>query len=126
MLQELPNVKQVKGQRRRRWFWSEDEDLIVWYAWHGAIFGFQLCYDKRGTERALTWLSKDGFSHDRVDDGEDVGVGYKRAPVLVPDGVFDASAMSRRFLAISEMLPREIVEFVSSKLRQYTDGPPKT
>jgi hypothetical protein len=119
MLVEYMGVRQIPGQRGRRWFSSRDEELIVWYADDGSIFGFQLCYDLQSHEKALTWLPHKGFSHNRVDDGEGVGLGHKRAPVLVPNGVFDVATVSRRFLEISASLPDEVREFVSRKLREY-------
>lgn len=126
MLRELPAVKQVKGEHRRRWFNSESEDLIVWYADDGSISGFQLCYDRPRSERALTWLPQTGFSHDRVDDGEGVGIAHKRSPVLVPDGVFDPGAVAMRFREISAQLPGDVVEFVSAKLKEHIDLVPNT
>src|SRR5437879_5394940 len=80
MLTEYSDVKRIPGQRARRWFHSDDEDLIVWYADDGSIFGFQLYYDKQKSERALTWLPQSAFSHDRVDDGEGPALVYKRTP----------------------------------------------
>ena len=126
MLVEYSGVQQIQGQRRRRWFSSEDEDLIVWYADDGSIFGFQLCYDLQRHERALTWLPHKGFSHNRIDDREGVGLAHKRAPVLVPDGVFDVAAVSHRFLEISAGLPNDVHEFVSGKLQEYTERAPST
>ena len=126
MLAEYSNVKRSPGERPRRWFHSSDEDLIVWYADDGSIFGFQLCYDRRNSERALTWLPQSGFSHDRVDDGEGPGLVYKRTPVLVPDGAFDASAMLPRFIKISGSLPQDVIDFVSGKLREYAERDPNT
>jgi hypothetical protein len=98
----------------------------VWYADDGSIFGFQFCYDKQKSERALTWLPDNGFFHNRVDDGEGPALTYKRTPVLVADGAFDASAMSLRFLQISQAIPRDIFEFVSSKLREHAERVPNT
>jgi hypothetical protein len=126
MLTEYSGVRQIPGHRPRRWFHSEDEDLIVWYANDGSIFGFQLCYDKQKSERALTWLPQSGFSHSRVDDGEGPALTYKRTPVLVADGVLDASAVSSRFLRISKALPRDVFEFVAGKLREYAERAPGT
>lgn len=121
MLRELSDVRQIEGGRPRRWFQSGDEDLIVWYAEDGSIYGFQLCYDRQGRERALTW-TPGGFSHNRIDAGERRGFRYKRTPLLVADGRFDASAMTRRFLEISAALPPEIREFVSGKLAEHPRG----
>jgi len=125
MLTDYAGVRQIPGDRPRRWFQSEDEDLIVWYAEDGSIFGFQLCYDKQKSERALTWLPQSGFSHNRVDDSKGPGL-TKGTPLLVADGVFDVSTMSRRFLQISETLPREVFEFVSGKLGEYAKRAPNT
>ena len=119
MLKEYSGVQQAAGQRPRRWFHSQDEDLIVWYAGDGSIHGFQLCYDKQRSERALTWLPGRGFSHDRVDDGEGSPLTYKRTPMLVADGAFDVYAMLERFPQIAAALPREVFDFVGGKLREY-------
>jgi hypothetical protein len=119
MLRELSDVRQIEGSRRRRWFQSSNEDLIVWYAEDDSIYGFQLCYDRHDDERALTWMRGQGFSHNRIDAGEGSALRYKRSPVLVADGRFDAHAMMRRFMEISAALPQEIGEFVSGKLAEY-------
>jgi hypothetical protein len=122
MLRELAPVNQSVPGRPRRWFQSDNEDLIVWYAEDGAIYGFQLCYDRQGHERALTWAPDHGFLHNRIDAGEREGLRYKRSPILVADGIFDAAAMSRRFPEVSTLLPPEIREFVSGKLAEYNDA----
>lgn len=122
MLRELSGVRQDKGGRLRRWFQSRDEDLIVWCDKDGSMYGFQLCYDRRRHERALTWTRNHGFSHNRVDAGEGRSFRHKGSPLLVADGRFDATAMSRRFLEISTDVPREITEFVCAKLAEYANG----
>ncbi|MGE0873077.1 MAG: hypothetical protein AB7O31_00235 [Burkholderiales bacterium] len=118
MLSEHKNVRQVPGEPKRRWFSSESEDLIIWYAEDETIVGFQLCYDREIGEKALSWWSSTGYTHNRIDDG-DATVGRKRLPVLRPDGVFDASAMQRRFSEIAADLPPEIASFVQRSLEQY-------
>lgn len=120
MLREVARVRQIPGDRRRRWFQSHDEDLIVWYAEDNAIYGFQLCYDLKRNERALTWTCERGFSHNRVDTGERDGMKYARTPILVPDGVFDARAMLSRFGKISITLPAEIRQFVLDKVQEQS------
>ena len=121
MLAEVTNVRQTDG-RRRRWFWSEREDLIVWFSDDGALWGFQLCYDRDKQERALTWRADYGFSHERVDDGEAPGFDYKRTPILVQDGVFDAAGVLRAFLGASAAVPKSIVDFVAERIAHYPDG----
>lgn len=121
MLKEVFNTRQEKGQLERRWFSSSDEDLIVWYSADGKIFGFQLCYDRQGRERALTWNSEHGFAHNLIDDGEAVGMAHKQSPILVTDGIFDAAAISEHFCEICQWVPKDIVDFVSGKLAEYPD-----
>ncbi|HYC44003.1 MAG TPA: hypothetical protein VED01_00835 [Burkholderiales bacterium] len=119
VLRELAHVRQIKGGRRRRWFQSHDEDLIVWYADDGSLYGFQLCYGRNRTERALTWTVERGFSHNKVDAGDRRGIKYARTPILVPDGTFDARAMAQRFAEVSISVPSEVRDFVLSKIRDY-------
>src|SRR5690242_6752512 len=82
MLMEFQNVRQVPGEPRRRWFTSEDVDLVVWCDESGCAIAFQLCYDKARSERALTWKPDCGFSHRAVDDGEGSRGKYKATPIL--------------------------------------------
>lgn len=69
-LTEVRNVRQVPGELRRRWFGSEEFDLIVWCDDSGVPSAFQLCYDKPRAEHALTWKHDLGFLHTVVDDGD--------------------------------------------------------
>ena len=124
MLTEFPNVRQRGDEPRRRWFQSDDEDLIVWFGADDRIVGFQLCYDRARGERALAWDELNGYSHLRVDDGEAIGKPRKRSPILLPDGAFDAPAMLERFAAIAAGLPREVAAFVQHKIEEYPAAPP--
>jgi hypothetical protein len=47
-------ARQPTGEQQRRWFSSEDFDLIVWFDALGAIAQFELCDDRSDVERALT------------------------------------------------------------------------
>jgi hypothetical protein len=119
-LAELADVQQDSRGPRRRWFRSSNEDLIVWYAADDSIVGFQFCYDRKQTERALTWMKGTGYAHETVDDGEAVGLAHKRTPILIADGVFDNNTVLERFLAIADVVPRDIVDFVAAKLKEYS------
>ena len=116
-------VRQIKDDPPRRWFSNNYFDLIVWY--HGdRIFGFQLCYDVMYAERALTWTQDEGFSHNRIDDGEGVP-GKNLTPILVEDGVFDRESILSRFRAESKLIDGEVRDFVIRKLEDYAPpGPP--
>jgi hypothetical protein len=116
-MREIPDVEQVPGEPRRRWFFSHEQDLIVWFGADGAPVGFQLAYGKYRHERALRWKAGKGFTHDAVDDGE--GGVVKQAAILVQDGYFDANAVLERFVTLSRELPPDIVAFVAGKLKAH-------
>src|SRR5712671_7091134 len=83
-LVEIIHVRQVPGDPRRRWFSSDDMDLIVWYDDSDALIGFQLCYDKLRSERALRWEPEVGYRHTAIDNGEsNISPRYKATPILV-------------------------------------------
>ncbi len=116
MLNEIAPAKQK--DRNRRWFSDDYFDLIVWLGRDGAFDGFQLCYDIQQRERALTWTEEKGFTHERVDAGEE-NPAKNRTPILVPDGVFPVQEIIERFLEHSAGSDEGIRSFVVGKLRQY-------
>ncbi|MEO8040343.1 MAG: hypothetical protein ABI794_16370 [Betaproteobacteria bacterium] len=120
MLTELVPTRQISGEPPRRWFFSQNVDLIVWCHESGAPLAFQLCYDKATGERALTWKPGRGFAHMTVDDGEDSGAGHKRTPTLTPDRCFDANRVSELFARMCNGLPPGIIAFVADKIREHS------
>jgi hypothetical protein len=119
-LVEIIHVRQVPGDPRRRWFSSDDMDLIVWYDDSDAPIGFQLCYDKLRSERTLRWEPELGYRHMAIDNGESgISPRYKATPILVADGHFDARRVANIFTASSRHIPPDIVQFVSLKLRLF-------
>ena len=82
MLREISDVKQNSGEPRRRWFSDENFDLIVWED-GGEVAGFQLCYEKGGDQRAVTWFPESGLRNCAVDNGEDRPGKPKSAPILL-------------------------------------------
>ena len=120
MLREIKNTQQVPGESPRRWFFSHEQDLLVWFGDDGYPVAFQLAYGKYRDERAIRWKVGRGFVHHRVDDGESGGVG-KEAPLLLPDGAFEAKGVLERFLALSREVPQDIVEFVAARLREHPE-----
>lgn len=99
----------------RRWFSDDYFDLIVWYDVQGEIAGMQLCYDKQGHERALTWTRDGGVKHERVDTGEPSPV-KNMAPILVPDGVVPFCELLTQFRARSGSLEPALVNAVLARL----------
>ena len=118
MLTEIPNARQVVGEGRRRWFTDDYFDLIVWYGDEPRPIGFQLCYDKTGRERALTWTQDHGFRHDQVDAGEIPGHA-KMTPIIVADGAFNAEMVSRLFRQSCLQIESGITDFVGERLDAY-------
>ena len=123
MLREIKNVKQSDPRFTRRWFQSEFFELFVWSGLDGGIKTFQLCYDLRRRERALTWKEGFGFFHDGVDDGEsgDATGGHNQSGLLTgaSRGPFDAEKVNARFMRESADLPIELRSFVITRLHEY-------
>lgn len=120
-LREVPNVRQVPGERRRRWFATEHMDLIVWVGERGEALGFQLCYDKQeaGFEKAFTRTPDGDTHHHYVDSGEARRSGMKETPVLGNSAYFDPDRTERLFVEASAGLPEDIVELVVGMIRGF-------
>jgi hypothetical protein len=117
-LREVRDCRQVTGEPRRRWFGSDQLDLIVWCDEAGAPVGFQLCYNLGREERALTWKPATGYQHNYVDDGESGGpLRPKGSPVLVPDGEIDFARLAELFAQSHAQVPAEISSFVAERLQ---------
>jgi hypothetical protein len=119
MLREFANVRQIEGEHWRRWFADRYFDLIVWLAEDGEITGFQLCYDKEGDQRALTWNRPGGYAHTGIDDGENRPARFKQTPILVADGSFDHTAIAARFKRASLKIDPPLAKFVYARLLAY-------
>jgi hypothetical protein len=125
MLKELPPKQQPEGEPSRRWFFSHEQDLVVWLDDDAEILGFQLCYDKYKSERAITWRREKGFEHSVVDDGESGGLDFQ-TPFLYPNGRCDIERVLAMFAVQSAAVPAEIVAFVIERLREYpAEGRPQ-
>lgn len=119
MLREIRPITQIEGQPYRRWFQDSEVDLLIWTDQTGDIVGFQLCYNKVIDERALTWDKTDGFTYERVDDGESRPGKPKAIPILLPDGPFAQRQVIKTFSAKSQGLEDRIATFVHEKLLAY-------
>lgn len=118
MLSEVKNVRQIPGDPPRRWFSDDYFDLIVWFDADGSVWGFQLCYDREASPRALTWTKPGGYSHSGIDDGESSMGRHKSSPILVQDGLFDFKGVGAK-LAAAGGPPPEILSFVTEKIRGF-------
>jgi hypothetical protein len=93
MLREIRNTQQVPGESPRRWFFSHEQDFLVWFGDDGQPEAFQLAYSKYRDEKAI----------------------------LHPDGAFKAKQVLDQFLAVSKEVPKEIVDFVAARLREHPE-----
>lgn len=111
-------IEPVTGDLPRRWMTDDYFDLIVWYDSDGRVHGFQLCYDKPGRERALTWTWADGARHGRIDTGE-YDPRANRTPVLIPESGFPADAVKTEFVSRSAQLTEPIRTLVLSTIVEF-------
>jgi len=112
-------VKQVPGEPHKRWFEDDYFDLLVWENELGQIVEFQLYYDKLHIQRSIIWKKQFGYTHSKIDDGENKPGKYKATPILVDDGVFNSEAITERFKNQSKEIDRKVSTFVFNKLRDY-------
>lgn len=122
-MRERHNIRQIPGEFKRRWFSSEDFDLIVWLSDEQRFCGFELCYDKSQDEHSILWSETAGFRHMAVDDGEQRPGKYKSSPILIADGYFDAKRVHGLFLKASKSLPDEIASYVLQTLELHPRFP---
>lgn len=112
-------INQVPGEPRRRWFEDNYFDLLVWENESGQIVEFQLFYDKFYNQRSLIWKDQSGYSHNKVDDGENKPGKYKASPILVNDGVFDFAKIAEKFRSRSQDIDTKVSSFVFNKIKEY-------
>lgn len=120
MLTEFTTVRQIPNDGFRRWFTDEEFDLYVWYAdsTRNEIIGFQLCYNKGGDQKAITWRRDHGYLHNAIDDGEGSPL-KNRTPILVADGLFPKDRVLEQFRTAARKLERELFSLVESRLAAY-------
>ncbi len=118
-MKENIHVRQIPGEKKRRWFHSREFDLIVWLEDDETPAGFELCYDKPRQQRSLRWLPQSGFSHTTVDDGEGRPLRHKGSPILQQEVRVDVAGLHAAFAGESALLPREIADYVLRTLAQH-------
>lgn len=120
MLTEFTAVRQIPQDGFRRWFTDEEFDLYVWYtdSTKQEIVGFQLCYNKDGEQKALTWRRNRGYLHNAIDDGESSPF-KNRTPILVADGTFPRNQIAERFRLAAKHLEPALFALVESRIAAY-------
>ncbi|MEY2479823.1 MAG: hypothetical protein QOI04_750 [Verrucomicrobiota bacterium] len=102
----------------REWMSDDYFDLIIWHSPDDSVKGFQLCYDKTGEERALTWIAGKGFSHTAVDTGEADPL-RNRAPTLSPNGSFPSTLVLGEFEKRASALPVDVRTLIRKRITEY-------
>ncbi|MFI5367047.1 MAG: hypothetical protein ACHQ4J_15650 [Candidatus Binatia bacterium] len=82
------------------------------------LCSFQLCYDRRHGEQALTWTHDGGFSHHGIDDGEG-NPAKNQTPILVADGAFPRDEILQLLVNEAEEIDAWIRELVVEKIGEY-------
>ena len=118
-LYEIRNVQQIRGELNRRWFFSHEMDLIVWFDEDDKPISFQLSYDKQRNERAIRWKPAYGYSHHEVEDNRSGA--RAGSALLTPAGAFDAPRVRSRFLALSAAVPWAITQYVADRLLAHPE-----
>jgi hypothetical protein len=118
MLREILAVRQDKPGLRRHWYQDEFFDLYTWHSRTSALVRFQLCYDVRGRERALTWSKERGFSHNKIDSGAQF-TGYPMTPLLAEAGRFPHRLVRARFRREAATLGDATRSFILDKMREF-------
>jgi hypothetical protein len=102
---EIRDVRQNPNENFRRLFSDENFHLIVWYKPDETIDGFELSYDKTGREKAIRWLSDKGFSHYRVDSGEQSPLANRTPMLTATKDKPELERLLSRFEASDDRLP---------------------
>ncbi len=123
MLKEFTAVRQIPEDGFRRWFTDDEFDLFIWFSdsTQAEIIGFQLCYNKKGKEKALTWYQGKGFLHTAVDDGEGTPL-KNRTPILIADGLFPKDRVIEQFRRSAKNIDQRLFEVVEKQLVAYPEN----
>ncbi len=119
MLVELHVSLDASQTIRKRWFQDDYFDLFIWQD-PTNIISFQLCYDRMGRERVVSWDEDRGFGHHSIDDGES-SPHKNMTPVFVMDGAFCSDEVLPKFTEAYPFLPQDIADFVLQKLIEYAE-----
>lgn len=120
MLRKINPLISKEAESQRLWFTDQQMDLILWLDEDDKILGFQLCYDKRCDERVLAWHADKGYQHSRIDDGETSPLSFKKTPILLSDGVFEADFLAEEFRHLAADINPDLRAFVLKKIKLYS------
>ena len=109
MLRELKNIRQIDGERQRRWFADDEMDLILWFSPEKRLDGFEICYDKLGGTRTITWKNI------RTRDGT-------MKSVLMAENAFERKRIKDMLAERSGNLEQNLRQFILDRLETNGGG----
>lgn len=118
MLQEVKLHRQDEPNRLKRWFQDDYFDVFSWQAPNGEIVAFQLCYDRKGSERVISWDHRHGFEHSQIDDGED-SPQRNMTPVFSNCIMFSENTVIKTFEHASRQIDTQVSQFIVQQLRHF-------
>ena len=125
MLYEIPHLRQSNRRYVKRWFTCRDMDLFIWFRKNIPV-RFQLAYDKRQYEKAISWDIHRGFHHYLVDTGETTPDRYKQTPLLIDRCDHqNLTVIAREFLTASVEIDLGISDFIYARLMEHPIIPGK-
>lgn len=68
----------------RKWFSSDNEELIVWFSPQQKLRTFQLCLKSLNGEKVVSWNEDKGLTINMIDDGGDSPLSNK-APIFTSE-----------------------------------------
>lgn len=116
MLRTRP-IRHFSNDLDKSWTVDDCLDLVIWYDATGDMYGFQLCYDRFGHQRAVTWTHHDGFSHSYVHSSGGLGAGM--SPVLRSCDDFPWRLVLREFMMRSQELDPAIRMLIRDMIKAY-------
>ncbi len=119
MLSEITHLRQENRSLIKRWFTSQEMDLFVWFR-NSVPLRFQLSFNKRGKEQAISWDFHRGVQFYRVDSGETWPYRYKETPILINAcDQQNLPRLAREFLVASENIDIGTTDFIYARLLEY-------
>ncbi|MCP4750517.1 MAG: hypothetical protein GY866_06465 [Proteobacteria bacterium] len=122
MLREIKNIKQYSKETTKRWFTDDYFELYLWQDAVGKVTRIELCYDRAGNERSMTWDLVSGYAHVKIDDGEGQVGNYKMSPIMVADGIFDWKRIAESFRESARNLEADLADFVYTKILGFSEN----
>jgi hypothetical protein len=125
MLSEYKEVRQRDSEGYRRWFSDQYFDVIIWYDREGgSMTGFQVCYDKGGSERAFTRKLERKIvqSHRFVANGPvEIGTS-KMTSILKGDAKAIDETVVARLRSSAGDLDEETLAHLIERMEEYNRG----